>query len=63
MKHYKSMEFLLIFRMSSPPQKHKVPYWKLSSDGSATFLYITFTIWDCVLMPWSETTQNNSACA
>ena len=42
MKHYKSVEFLSIFSMSShpaqmqsPPQKRKAPYWKLSGDGSA----------------------------
>ena len=35
MKHYKSVEFLSIFRMSSPPHKRKTPYWKLSGDGSA----------------------------
>ena len=35
MKHYKSVEFLSIFKMSSPPHKRKTPYWKLSGDGSA----------------------------
>jgi len=41
MKHYKSVEFLSNFRVSSPPaqtqrppQKRKAPYWKLSGDGS-----------------------------
>jgi len=30
-----SVEFLSIFRMSSPPRKNaKPPYWKLSGDGS-----------------------------
>jgi len=28
------MDFLSIFRTSSPPQKRKAPYWKLSGDGS-----------------------------
>jgi len=41
MKHYKSVEFLSIFRMSSPRtnskphhRNAKPPYWKLSGDGS-----------------------------
>jgi len=41
MKHYKSVEFLSIFRMSSLPHKpkarppkRKTPYWKHSCDGS-----------------------------
>jgi len=29
MKHYKSVEFLSIFRISSPQHKRKAPYWKL----------------------------------
>ena len=41
-KHYMSVEFLLIFRVSSPPahtqspprRNAKPPYWKLSGDGS-----------------------------
>jgi len=40
-KHYKSVEILLIFRMSIPPHKRKTPrrtgkrpYWTLSGDGS-----------------------------
>jgi len=39
MKHYKSVEFLSIFRVSIPPHKHKAPYWKLSSDGSESAVY------------------------
>jgi len=34
MKHYKSVKFLSIFRVSSPPHNPKAPYWKLSGDGS-----------------------------
>jgi len=43
MKHYKLVEFLSIFRVSSPPaqtlsppQKRKAPYGKLSGDGSGS---------------------------
>jgi len=42
MKHYKPVEFLLIFRMSSPPHKRKAPYWKLCSDGSEPATYSSF---------------------
>jgi len=39
MKHYKSLEFLLILEcQATPPHKRKDPepiYWKLSGDGSA----------------------------
>ena len=40
-KHYKSVEFLSIFRMSSPPAQmqsapaSRIPYWKFSGDGAA----------------------------
>ena len=36
MKHYKSVGFLSIFRMSSPPHKRKAPYWKFSGHGYGT---------------------------
>jgi len=37
MKHYKSVELLSNFRLSSPPWTNvKLPYWKLSGDGSGT---------------------------
>jgi len=44
MNHYKSVEFLSIFRMSSPPaqtqsppaETQSSPFWKLSGDGSVT---------------------------
>ena len=46
MKHYKQIEILSIFRVSSPPhkpkappQKCKAPYWKLSGDGSVVNIY------------------------
>jgi len=43
MKHYKSVEFLSIFRMSSPPRTNtKCPYLKLSSNGSETADYSSF---------------------
>jgi len=42
MKHYKSAEFLSIFRMLSPPRKGKAPYWKRSSDGSESAAYSSF---------------------
>jgi len=45
MKLYKSVEFWLIFWVSSPvhkpkapPQKCKAPYWKLSGDGSVSIV-------------------------
>jgi len=35
MKHYKSVKFLSIFRMSSPlAETQSPPYWNLSGDGS-----------------------------
>jgi len=43
MKYYKSVGFLPIFRISSPPpQERKAPYWKLSSDGSESAAYSAF---------------------
>jgi len=33
-KHYVSVEFLLIFTISCPRTNEKLPYWKLSGDGS-----------------------------
>jgi len=41
MKHDKSVEFLSIFRMSSPPPRTntKYPYLKLSRNGSETADY------------------------
>jgi len=42
-KHYKSVEFLSIFRISSPPaQTQSPPYWKLSSDGFESAAYSSF---------------------
>ena len=42
MKHYKSVEFLSIFRMSSSPNKRKAPLLKLSNDGSESAVYSSF---------------------
>jgi len=49
MEHYKSVELLPIFKMSSPPpQKRKTPYWKLSRDLSGLNImqrYISCKAW------------------
>ena len=42
MKHYKSVEFSSIFRMSSTQHKRKASYWKLSNDGSESAAYSSF---------------------
>jgi len=43
MKHYKSVEFLSIFRMSSPPHKRKAPllktFWRRFCGSSSQFFY------------------------
>jgi len=43
MTHYKLIEFLSVFRMSSlPAQTQSTPYWKLSGDGSGPSYQQTF---------------------
>jgi len=42
-KHYKLVEFLSIFRISSPPAlTQSSPHWKISSDGSESAAYSSF---------------------
>jgi len=42
MKHYKSVELLSIFEMSSPPHKRKAPLLKTFRCGSETAVYSSF---------------------
>jgi len=54
MKHYKPVDLLSIFRMSSPRTNAKPPYWKLSSRGSLCASYSSISTTSPILPKWNK---------
>jgi len=55
MKHYKSVEFLSSFRMSSPPlHKRKAPYWNFLATVLSLLLIYLLSTRSPILPKWNK---------